>query len=87
MKNKMESDLQRKVRKALLDDSRTREYEIEVLDENGVITLQGHVPSREISRSAEKIVENLSGVASVINELQIETRERKDAIKARVDSA
>jgi len=63
------TDLQLAAQKAILDDPRTG---IEVLDDNGVITLRGNVPSRDVHKAAEKIVKDVSGVISVINSLDIQ---------------
>jgi len=66
------TDLQLAAQKAILDDPRTKEHGIEVLDDNGVITLRGNVPSRDVQKAAEKIVKDVSGVISVINSLDIQ---------------
>ncbi len=47
------TDLQTRVQRALMDDSRTREYGVEVLDNNGVIILRGIIPAREASTLVE----------------------------------
>jgi hyperosmotically inducible protein len=70
MKQKM-SNLQLKVQRAILEDARTREIAIEVLERNGVITLKGVVPSREVSEIAESLASDVFGVRGVINELEI----------------
>ena len=69
------TDLQLAAQKALLDDPRTKEHGIEALDDNGLITLEGSVPSREVSETAETVVESVSGVASVLNRLEIRDSE------------
>lgn len=55
----------------LMQDSLTGEYGIEVLDNNGIITLTGMVPSREVMERAESIVRDVEGVRGVINQLEI----------------
>jgi osmotically-inducible protein OsmY len=77
---KKTTDLQLKVQKAILDDSRTKEHGIETLDDNGVITLKGKVPSHEISQMAETIAENVQGVAGVINALKVQKSEQEIAV-------
>lgn len=67
-------DLRERVQKALAEDPRTREVAIEVLNENGVITLGGIVPHPNINEAAESIVKDIDGVVSVVNEIQV----RKD---------
>ena len=64
-------DLQHQVQTALMDDDLMRDYGIEVLDSNGVITLRGTVPTREARDRAEAIVHEVEGVTSVINELDV----------------
>ena len=64
-------DLQHQVQAALMDDHHMRDYGIEVLDSNGVITLRGTVPTREARDRVEAIVRNVQGVTSVINELDV----------------
>lgn len=66
--NEATTDLQTRVQRALMDDSRTKEYGVEVLDNNGVIILRGTVPSREASTAVEMVAREVDGVVSVINE-------------------
>jgi len=76
------TDLKLEVQEAILDHPETRKHGIEVLDDNGVITLTGSVPSREISDTAEQIVEKLRNVVSVINQLDVrpKTEIRSDTL-------
>jgi len=67
------SELQHKVQKALMEDARTREYGVDVFEQNGVITLKGTVPSREVSETAESLAKDVFGVRGVINELEVST--------------
>jgi osmotically-inducible protein OsmY len=69
------TDLQLAAQKAILDDPRTKEHGIEVLDDNGIITLKGSVPSQEVSEAAEEAVERVFGVTGVINTLEIRDAE------------
>jgi osmotically-inducible protein OsmY len=66
--------LQQKVQTALLDDPRTKDAAIEVLDSNGVITLAGIVPTQETSEAAEEIAREADGVATIVNEIQVKAR-------------
>jgi osmotically-inducible protein OsmY len=66
-----ENSLQLQVESALLQDRLTQDYGIEVLDSNGVVTLRGVVPSREVRDRAEAIVRTVVGVTNVINELDV----------------
>jgi osmotically-inducible protein OsmY len=63
--------LQQRVEAALLDDPHTKESAIEVLNENGIITLSGIVSSHKTSEAAESIVKDFSGVVTVVNEIQV----------------
>jgi len=65
------TDLQLKVQQALLDDPRTKEHGIQVFDNNGIITLNGVVPSHEVSGIAKSITEKVPGVFNVINSLDV----------------
>lgn len=69
--NETKTDLQTRVQRALMDDSRTKEYGVEVLDNNGVIILRGIVPSREASTAVETVAREVDGVVSVINETDV----------------
>jgi len=79
MEKKM-TDLQLAAQKALLDDPRTKEHGIEAQDDNGVITLNGRVPSQEVSEIAESIVKDTRGVTGVINTLEVQDREQEIVI-------
>jgi osmotically-inducible protein OsmY len=54
-----------------MDDEDMRDYGIEVLDSNGVVTLRGTVPSVDARERAEAFVRDMEGVTSVINELDV----------------
>jgi osmotically-inducible protein OsmY len=56
----------------LTDDWHVDASRIEVIVENGEITLNGTVPSREQKRRAEDCVDGLSGVRNVQNNLRVE---------------
>jgi len=71
--NQLLSDLHLKAQKALMEDRRTREYGIDILEQNGVITLKGSVPSPEIREAAEDVATAVFGVKGVINELEVDT--------------
>jgi len=66
-----ENSLQLQVESALLQDSITQDYGIEVLDSNGVVTLRGMVPNRTVREQAEAVTREVAGVTSVINELDV----------------
>lgn len=77
-------DLQQRVQEAILHDPRTKDHEIEVLDENGIIKLKGEVSHPEISEAAESIVEEVYGIGRVINELHVEIKELDESVKETV---
>ena len=47
-------------------------WNIEVFEENGVVILEGAVPSRDILEKAEAFIYKQEGVEAVINELDID---------------
>jgi len=67
--------LQQKVETALLDDPRTKDAAIEVLNENGIITLAGIVSAHKTSEAAEAIVRGISDVVTVVNEIQVKAED------------
>jgi osmotically-inducible protein OsmY len=71
--NQIMDDLQTKIQRALRDDSRTKDYGVEVFDNNGVIILRGAVPSHEARDTIEVVVRQVDGVVSVNNELDVVT--------------
>ena len=64
-------NLQHQIQAAFLDDHDMRDYGIEVLDSNGIITLRGTVPTHAARDRAEELVRNTEGVTSVINEIDV----------------
>ncbi len=70
--NKPIYDLPRQIQAALKDDRDMEDYEgVEVLDNNGIITLRGAVPTRAARDRAEDLVRQMDGVVNVINELDV----------------
>jgi osmotically-inducible protein OsmY len=69
--NKPIYDLQHEVQEALAEINELRGARIDVLDTNGIITLTGIVPTADARERAEAIVRGMSGVTSVINELDV----------------
>ena len=65
------SKLKDKVEENLFHDAGLADFPIEVLNNNGIITLAGQVPSEELSQAAEAIAKQTDGVTSVINELVV----------------
>jgi len=61
------------IQEALMSDDRTADASIEVINEQGIITLTGEVKSYEIAQVAEEIVKRQKGVFKVVNGLRIST--------------
>ena len=66
-----EMDRATRVATALFEDVRTSDAVIEVIDDRGVITLQGEIDDPETRDAAEAIAAEQLGVISVVNSLQI----------------
>ena len=71
MNNQTSTQVQQDVQTVLMQDQLTGDYGIEVLDNNGIITLTGVVPSREVMERAEVVARDVEGVQGVINQLEI----------------
>ena len=71
MNDKTATDIQLDVQTALMQDAQTQDLGIEVIDNNGIITLKGVVPSVEASERAELITKDIDGVRAVFNELAV----------------
>ena len=57
------------------------EHGIEVVEENGVITLEGQVPSHEVKESAESVIEMVFGIKSIVNRLHIQVENLDEPLK------
>jgi osmotically-inducible protein OsmY len=69
----------------LLADSRTPALDIHVDTRAGVVTLFGMVPSQAARAAAEADAHTVSGVQSVVNDLQVVARAEQAAVQARDD--
>ena len=56
---------------ALLDDPLTRDCTIDVVNNQGTITLTGTVPTEEARQAAEQVARKQRGVILVVNELEV----------------
>lgn len=65
------SSLNERVVQALQNDPRTCEGMIDAANQQGVITLTGHVSSQEMREAADEIARQQPGVITVINDLTI----------------
>ena len=66
--------LKEEVEEKIRHDPRVRDLPIDVLDNNGVIILQGTVPSQTLSMLVEDLVREVDSVISVSNELYIKAK-------------
>ncbi|MGB7876965.1 MAG: BON domain-containing protein [Anaerolineales bacterium] len=64
------------VENALINDERTQNATIDVISDQGIVTLLGEVESSEIAQAAEEIARSPDGVIKVINSLIIKSRNR-----------
>ncbi|HLF89460.1 MAG TPA: BON domain-containing protein [Anaerolineales bacterium] len=65
------SSVSERVIQALQDDPRTREGIMDVVNEQGLITLTGTVSSQEMRQAADEIARRQEGVITVINDLKV----------------
>jgi hypothetical protein len=78
-----EVQLRERILAALKDDGRTTEAAIDVIDEQGMITLEGTVESEEVRQAAVKIASEQPDVIEVIDDLKVaETQPGEDWIDA-----
>jgi osmotically-inducible protein OsmY len=66
-----EDNLKKRIEAILANHTQTKDFGIGVKDDNGVITLIGMVPSRDVKQLVEKLVRKQVGVSAVINQLGI----------------
>jgi osmotically-inducible protein OsmY len=59
---------------ALASDARTKNAVIEVIEDRGIVTLQGAVADAKMRAAVEEIASRQSGVTVVVNELAIASR-------------
>jgi osmotically-inducible protein OsmY len=69
--NQTISDLRNQVQAAFLEDELLRDFGIEILDSNGVITLRGAISNRDARDRAEAVARHVPGVINVINEIDV----------------
>jgi hypothetical protein len=67
----MKSELAKRILAALAEDERTQEIAIDVMDNNGVVTLIGKAPSNEAKNHALEIAAQQPGVTSVSGDIKI----------------
>jgi osmotically-inducible protein OsmY len=67
----LRSKLARKVEKAILEDRRTGQARINVVDDDGILTLTGTVKDKRVSETVEEIARQFEGVLDVINNIDV----------------
>ena len=67
--------LAKQVMAALSEDPRTSDATIDVVDNNGIVTLVGTVNSEEVRQAAKEVAGKQEGVIEVIDDLQLEREE------------
>ena len=68
------------IHEALMNDYRTADAPIEVINQQGIITLAGEVDSFETAQAAEEIVSQQEGVFQVVNDLHVNGSRFKDEV-------
>jgi osmotically-inducible protein OsmY len=77
--DKLVSSLAEKVRDSILGyEAFLNEWELVVLEENGIITLRGRVPTAKYREAMEKIAQNQEGVVSVLNQVDVDSSLMED---------
>ncbi len=66
------SDIAAQVQSALLEDEQTSKFGVEVVEEDGIVTLTGVVDSEEARDAAEEIASEQQEVLEVINDLELQ---------------
>ncbi len=76
----IKSDVAKRVSTALAEDERTAEFDLNVVDEQGMITLMGSVATPEARAVVEEIAAAEEGVIEVINDLVVEPSDIGDKL-------
>ena len=71
MDNSQTMELTDRVTTALLEDPITKNAQIDVVNERGIVTLKGTVNKENIRQTAEMIARKQAGVITVINEIKV----------------
>jgi osmotically-inducible protein OsmY len=69
------TELEKRLENILAHDPKTEDLAIDVIEENGLVTLDGTVPSEKARREVEALVEKQKGVLEVVNELEVASEE------------
>jgi osmotically-inducible protein OsmY len=75
------SEIRQHVEAALEEDERTADYAIEVIEQDGLVTLKGQVGSANDKQAAKEIAAAQEGVIDVTNALVVEpSLEQEDVV-------
>jgi osmotically-inducible protein OsmY len=64
--------LTQQIERALKEDERTQPYPIEVIDNDGVVTLKGTVPTEEVKTVAEELAGAQEDTLDVVSALTVD---------------
>lgn len=71
--NKIVNEFSKKLQKMIQENEAIKEeWDVEVFEENGIVTLTGAVPSKGILEKIEAYIKKQDGVSAVVNELDID---------------
>lgn len=68
----IQSELAVALNEKLVQSKHTADSQIEVIDNNGVVTLSGTASSNKARAAAAQIVMNQPGVVSIINDVEVD---------------
>lgn len=71
----LKTPLQEKIEAKLQEDWLLKNFPIETFDDNGIIILQGSVPSKSIALLMEDLVRHVDGVIGVSNALYTQSHQ------------
>ncbi len=75
MEKVRQSEVAERVIATLNEDERTQEFAIEVIDNDGLVTLKGTVDAQEVRQAAVEIAQKQEGVIEVVDELKVDETE------------
>ena len=81
--NEFAEELQKKIQN---NETIKTTWDIQVFEENGVVTLDGTVRSKKASEEVESFILEQEGVKGVVNELDIDPEMAEEEIKEVIES-
>ena len=70
------SNVKTLVEQVLVNNPQTNQFKIDVVEENGIVTLNGTVDSMKARETIGRIVSELSAVIQVVNALEVSQDEK-----------